>query len=413
MCVGITLALQATYLITTDPVRSSDETAYRLLAQNLTSSGTLGFTPDQPSAFLPPLYPLFLALLQGPEESDFERALAVQLVIGGLCTLLIVRLGLRLGGPAAAWASGIFAFSFVPAMKAPAHFLTEPLASLLLLFSLLWADCSLQRDRLRAMAMSGGSYALAALTRAVTFPLVLVSAGFLFLRSRDWRLHALRAGVLLAVFALIYSPWVIRNRIHLDQWLLLTEQGSTVRRVAFQTAELIDDGVSFDEARRIVLKGEDPLPAMPAEIPWRVSLRHVGQRLLIMLGWHSGLDRPWLLPGHRVYAPPLLRTFHHVWIFLLQCGVVLALAQVLRRRALRLLHVVAVPGALLAVHALVHALPRYQFVPFLVWSVAAGVGWAGFLAGVSRRLSGSDHLKRSSQADYGGARNPPARSSSA
>src|SRR2546428_6139290 len=85
------------------PPPEADAADYLRLAQRLRSGGGYVDTAGQPTAFRPPLYPLFLALT-GP---DVRAAAVVQSVLGAANCLLAVALASRwLTGPAP-WLAGL------------------------------------------------------------------------------------------------------------------------------------------------------------------------------------------------------------------------------------------------------------------------------------------------------------------
>jgi hypothetical protein len=201
------------------PAPTSDAADYLRLAVAVRNG--LGFVSPsgEPTAFRPPLYPLFLAAL-GAEP---RVALAVQLVLGALNCLLVVRLGMRLlGRGAAPWVAGALLAVDPVHAAACARLLSETLFESLFLVALLalWPDAGRRR-----WALGGVCAGLALLTRAAGLPAVALVAAW------AWARHPARgraSSSFLACAALTTLPWLARNAIVMGAPVLTTQGGITL-----------------------------------------------------------------------------------------------------------------------------------------------------------------------------------------
>jgi hypothetical protein len=201
-------------------VPEADAADYLRLAGGILAGEGVVDAGGAPTAFRPPLYPLFLAAL----GASPRLACAGHAVIGGLSCLLVVLLARRLGAPAPApWIAG--------AMLAldPIHVAaTAKLQSEILYQAMLLGGLCLMVAPVRAPAREAAAgilFGLAVLTRAAAVPLLPVFAGWSVLRRpRAWRAAAAWvAGVLLAV-----APWLVRNAAVMDAPVLTTQGGITL-----------------------------------------------------------------------------------------------------------------------------------------------------------------------------------------
>jgi 4-amino-4-deoxy-L-arabinose transferase-like glycosyltransferase len=89
------VAVQVDPMLSGDPLMG-DANSYDLIARSLVGGTGYGETPNEPSAFWPPLYPAFLAALYGVFGHELMLARIVNSVIGAFVPVLIFLIGTRL-----------------------------------------------------------------------------------------------------------------------------------------------------------------------------------------------------------------------------------------------------------------------------------------------------------------------------
>ena len=367
---------RAVYVTATSPVRSSDEADYQVLAITFRQHGVLGFAEGRPSAFFPPLYPMFLALFVRDGEIWTGGVFTIQVALGAASAGIAYLLGRRLQGPAAGWIAGLFVASQVPMIKMAGHFLSESLAVFLLLATLGATAEALRRRSAGWAAAAGMGAALAALTRAAALPWI-AGVCLVCFTIRPRRRSLLLAASALAGFLLFHTPWAVRNWHLSERYLPATAQEEGARRHAFLIAELLEDGQDVKTASRLAMGRWGALQAVPDELDAATHWLHLRHRFLVMTGLHPGLRLPLPLTGQRIAAPPLLAVFHYAWWLTLWLGLATALVLWLTVwRSAEWWPLFLLPALLLALHVAVHALPRYQWPIGATWSVAAGCGLA-------------------------------------
>jgi hypothetical protein len=229
------------------PAPEADAADYLRLAQGLRSGAGYVDTAGQPTAFRPPLYPVFLALT-GP---DVRAAATLQGVLGAANCLLIVVLASRwLPGPAP-WLAGLLLAVDPVQAAASSRLLSEVLYQTLVLLSLLALDA--RRSPRRAL-VAGVLVGLSLLVRTAALPVLLVLLA-VCLRREAPRLRA--ALLFLAGAALAVSPWLLRNAVVLGAPVLSTQGGITLYS-SYQPPEGRIFGVLIadDEVRSAQAKGE-------------------------------------------------------------------------------------------------------------------------------------------------------------
>jgi hypothetical protein len=200
------------------PSPAADAADYLRLARGLRSGSGYVDAVGHPTAFRPPLYPLWLALT-GP---DVRVATILQSVLGAANCLLTVALASRwLAGPAP-WLAGLLLAVDPVQAEASSRLLSEVLYQTLFLLSLLALDAGRSPRRAAAAGFVAG---LSLLVRSAALP-VLVVMLVLCLQREAPRLKV--ALLFLAGSALALSPWLLRNAAVLGAPALSTQGGITL-----------------------------------------------------------------------------------------------------------------------------------------------------------------------------------------
>lgn len=348
----LALAWRLFFALPTAPPEG-DAADYLRLAQGLRAGGYID-TAGQPTAFRPPLYPLFLALT-GP---DARVAVIVQSVLGAGNCLLTVALAARwLTGPAP-WLAGLLLAVDPVQASASSRLLSEVLYQTLFLLSLLALDA---RRSPRRAALSGLLSGLSLLVRTAALP-VLLALLAAWVRREAPRLRA--ALLFLAAAALAVSPWLVRNALVLGAPVLSTQGGITL-----YSSYLPPEGKVFgvliadDEVRSAQARGEVAADRQLTRAALHVAAAHPLRTLRLALLKVAFL---WVPIDWEIRRPPGLLS--PVYLFALPLA---AWSLATRRRELH-----PIPWLLLALtlfSAVVYGSPRLRFpCDPLVYVLAAG-----------------------------------------
>lgn len=200
-----------------------DMIAYDRMARLFLDSGTIAFKqPHVPTAFYMPGYPLFVAAVYWLVGSFFDQQVAVHVVqaVLSVVTLFIVyRIGLRVCNRKVALVAVAMGALYPPFAMANNVILTEMLFTLALCLLALAAVRLLDTPSWRGAALFGALLALCCYIRPVAVLWGVVPFLFL-LRKVPLRRLALLGGLGLVVFALVMSPWWVRNAKVFDRFVV-------------------------------------------------------------------------------------------------------------------------------------------------------------------------------------------------
>ena len=192
----------------------SDSYGYLKLAHELRFDGRYALgPPPEPLAWVrPPLYPIFLALVQPRAEmsAPWDRFFAVQIALDLLTALCVFLLARRLAGALAGLVALTLAVANPFSPPFTAAMLTETLATFLATATVTAIVFGAARPR-RWWPLGGALVALSTLLRpdglmlAIAFAPPLLLAGV----SRREKLGWAAAGLL--GFVVVFAPWPIRN----------------------------------------------------------------------------------------------------------------------------------------------------------------------------------------------------------
>ena len=240
---------------------------------------------------------------------------------------------------------------------------------------------------------AGAAFALGALTRSISFPVILIPLFLLGIRAFNQRKALWILSLTGLSFVTVYSPWVIRNAVSTGTPTLMMNDSLAM---AFRDGRphpaerLMHEGYSFREARRASPWPGTQEDARSTSEGWfsMEYLRSVILRLRIMLGAHPCLELPFPFSGWHASAPTPVRQFNYLWAPIVFLGTLSTLVVAFRKRNLALLNLVALPTSLIFLYSLVHAIPRYQVVPYSGLSVPAGIACAFAVGAIWRRFRG-------------------------
>lgn len=218
------LIVRLAYITTLPNTLTFDEPIYDDIVVNIltgkgyTFSSSAYYTsiPHQPTSFQEPIYPLFLAVIYSLFGiGAHEQARTIQAILSTASVAIMLGVGLKTWGRAAAMGIGIIAAINVAFVYFSGLLMTETLYIFLLLaFVYLWTRGQVTHPSW-LLLLAGVIFGAASLTRGLLFYytpiLLLITGGLELMRSASFRVSARRSFVLLAGIALIVTPWIIRN----------------------------------------------------------------------------------------------------------------------------------------------------------------------------------------------------------
>ena len=206
-----------------------EQTANQLAHGHGYSSVFFGHGAPVPTALHPPLFSAVLAVLDlvGIDSPDGQRTALAFIASSGIVVMGFV--GRRVSGPGVGLVAAAIA-AFGPLWIQPGgKVMSESIYLVLIPIVLLTALRCVDRPGLGRFALVGVTIGLAALTRDEALTLVvLLGVPVVLYASRSWA-DRLRFGItLLAAFALIIGPWLVRNDIQMGGITFSTNSGTTL-----------------------------------------------------------------------------------------------------------------------------------------------------------------------------------------
>lgn len=207
----------AAILASGDTLRVPDEGDYRSIAKHVAEGK--GFTIDgqTPTAYRPPLYPLFLAIVYRMNERPLSGKLAGSL-FWGASIVVAYFISRKLFGSSTAMTTAILMAFYLPLMFYNSLLITEVLATLLVGLLFLCLIDYEQSHRLRALAAGGIALGLAGLTRTAFLGLAPIVILWLFVSPKIDRKFS-RAILFVICAAVVVAPWSVRNYLTFGQFV--------------------------------------------------------------------------------------------------------------------------------------------------------------------------------------------------
>ena len=214
-----------------DFYQGGDSPGYMTIAKNFVDHGVFSFDntpPYTPTNFRTPGYPLFLALIYLIFNS-FAPAMFFGALISAFAAPLIYLIAGEIFSKKIAFTAGVLSAVEPLGLFLGISILTEGVFTPVLLFSVYcfikYLKTSNQKYLWGASALLGG----ATLIRPIMFYFWPVAILFIIYKERfDWRIVIRKAGVFVAIFFLILSPWLIRNKISINSWQIAGMQGYVI-----------------------------------------------------------------------------------------------------------------------------------------------------------------------------------------
>lgn len=224
-------------------VLANDPADYQRLAVSIASGHGFGRSVlaygNGPTAFRPPLWPLFLGVLYWLIGVHLLAARFVEVVLGTLTVGLIGLLAGQIWGRRPALAAMALAALYPGFVLAGGSLLSESLSLPLAIGSLSAALAARRSSRPFAWcALSGLLCGLDILCRPDSFVLILPAVLLAGVSLTRWRLRA--TAVLVVVAILTVTPWLVRDRLVMGRFVPVTTQAGFVASGTYNSAAADD-----------------------------------------------------------------------------------------------------------------------------------------------------------------------------
>lgn len=226
------LGIRIAYALSMDgyPV-VGDAATFHLVGQGLADGRGFqeAFPPYGPTAEHPPLFEVFLALLDKAGLNGFPAHRIALGVLGTINVLLIGLLARAVAGRRAGLLAAAIAAVYPLLFTADGSLMSEPLYGTLLLGALLAGVWLARAPGPRPALLMGLLIGLAALTRGEGLALlVLLAVPLAWRGASTWRGRAALWGAVLAAAALVIAPWSIRNLVTFDEPVLISTNSNGI-----------------------------------------------------------------------------------------------------------------------------------------------------------------------------------------
>lgn len=239
-----------------------DSGGYMALAENLNRHGVFSSASEAPYApeyNRTPVYPAFLALLKtaGLGVKGIVIAQLILSVAGIMLVMYLCSTVLGLSKLSAAVA-GLIIASDIPSIVLVNSLLTETLFTFLLATAVITLILFYKKKTFKHLVVSGLFFGLCSLCRpsAVFLPL-FAAAALVFALWNEKKKALAGALILMAVYAMTVSPWLMRNKLLFGGPFLSTISYDNLLFVQGGGVRSVTDAISLEEAKnRIALEYE-------------------------------------------------------------------------------------------------------------------------------------------------------------
>lgn len=213
-------------------LKGGDTHLYIEIANNLING--LGFTADSaPTAFVLPLFPIFLATISSIFGENLILVSIIQSILSALvCVWIFVYTSQIFENPNSGFIAGmISAVNYELILWANAQILTEPLYVFLFATAIVFLVLALKESKVstKYLIFSGVFFALASLTRPILIAVVfgvfiLVFISSFFRKSLSWK----KPIYFFSIFLVVMLPWGIRNYFVIGSFTISSLEGGHV-----------------------------------------------------------------------------------------------------------------------------------------------------------------------------------------
>jgi 4-amino-4-deoxy-L-arabinose transferase-like glycosyltransferase len=389
----IALVLRVAYVLTLEintPIRA-DAAKYITIAHNLVTHGVYSHSRSenpQPSNFITPGYPLFLASIYyatGNIVKTYNTALIIQAFLGATTVILAYFIALRFLPFWASIAVGVLAAVSPHLIVSTGYLLTETLFAFFLVSSTLALCTALENSSKKQFFVYGILVCCAALIRPVALFLPLIAILPIVL-SIDLKINRLQAIVPLALgFILFWAPWAI--------WSSSIPSPESNAKAVFAYGTY-PDFIFKDEKYKGYPYKEDPeFKKMRSDFFYTLKIlkQRAQKQPLKYISWYligkptsywswsmiQGMGGPYIFPVKKTLYDKIflanltyviMKYLHYFMVAVLFVGSGYYIAHIIRTRSLKALDkaplvILTILAYATAVHSMLASLPRYS-IPF-------------------------------------------------
>ena len=212
----------------------ADAADYHRIATSLAEGQGYVNTAGRSTAWRPPGYPAFLALIYRVTGSSVGAATIVQSFVGALAVLMLMLLGSTVLNQIEGVIAAVIAAVYPLFVSLPRLLLSENLSLLLTITTLCAVAMYLKSPRVEWLVLFGGVSGVNTLVRGGNLMLpVILGAGLLIVAIRskpdEWKHLSVRLLLPIALFVVILAPWTVRNYRVFHRFVpVATQEGLTL-----------------------------------------------------------------------------------------------------------------------------------------------------------------------------------------
>ncbi|WP_339204588.1 glycosyltransferase family 39 protein [Paenibacillus sp. FSL K6-3182] len=207
---------------------SFDAVYYSITAEQLLSKGFLGFASTAPNAYVTPGQPVYLAIIFGIADltggDHLLFAKIANMLLSIATSVLMFYIGFNIFGKI--WVGFLSGFGYMLYFPQYHYFralLTEIPAIFLFCLSLLLFVLAIKKNNAKYHILFGIIFSILLMFRPSPAPLVLIGIGIIVYNNSVK--NSLRIAILWLIGPiLIIAPWVVRNLIVLNEFILFSSQ---------------------------------------------------------------------------------------------------------------------------------------------------------------------------------------------
>ena len=216
-------------------VKGVDPDAYLSIARNLADGQGFASVAGQPTAYRPPLYPVFVAAVLMMSGGSLKVVAVVQAVISALTIAGVYGIARKLGGKWAGLAAAVILAIDPFMIHTAGEGMSEALFCLFLvggIFYLVMSEEGAKGDGLKRgqapfsrTVLAALCIALAGMTRPIAWPLAAVPIVLAIGRGGKLSARLAHALLVVAICAAVSAPWIVRNKMRFGAFIPTTTHG--------------------------------------------------------------------------------------------------------------------------------------------------------------------------------------------
>lgn len=208
---------------------NNDDVRYFHTAKVLADQGKMVYHGMEPTLFIMPGYPLFLAAIVkifGGGSTGLIAIRLAQLVLQCISLYVLYFLAKELVNKKVAIIACILTVIYLPEYVAANLILTEVLFKTIYIILLYFAVIAIKENKTKYYVFSGIAWALVCLVRpnAAVFPLFIII--FWIVKKYSIKDMIKYTSIVFVIFVAIFSPWWIRNYQLTDKFVLFTQSSA-------------------------------------------------------------------------------------------------------------------------------------------------------------------------------------------